>query len=135
VAENTCCWSLIEGAITIGADESAPLHTRIQRVVDSLRALASTGNSPEFLSRFLVISFDTDLIRAAADKINNSIATVATLAVFSGMAPLSAQTYAADWVATLQGSLVLLAFVNEPGPFSRTLQRLLDLPEGALASH
>lgn len=127
MAEDTCCWGLIEGAISIGADESAPLSARVQRVVYALRALASTKDSPEFLSRFLVISFDTELVRAAASKINNSIATVANIAGTAGMAPSSAQSYATDWVATLQGALVLLAIIGESGPFTRTLQRLLDI--------
>jgi hypothetical protein len=127
VANETCCWSLVEQAISKGADVKAPLQKRIQNVIDALRALAGTDDSSDFLERFVAASADMDIVRAAAGKISQSITTIADLAMSAGMPPAAARRYASDWLATLQGALILQAFLGEVGCFSRTLERLAEL--------
>jgi hypothetical protein len=127
VANDTYCWSLIEDAISRGADVSAPLQTRIKNVIEALQSLASTDDSSEFLQRFVAAIADMDLVRAAAGQISRSITTIADLAMAAGIPPAAAHRYAADWLATLQGALMLQAFLGDTGCFTRTLQRLADL--------
>jgi hypothetical protein len=127
VANDTYCWSLIEKAISRGSDISAPLHSRIQNVTDALRSLGSTEDSSGFLDRFVAASADMNVVRAAASQISQSITTIADLAMAAGIPPAAARRYAADWLATLQGALMLQAFLGETGCFIRTLQRLEDL--------
>lgn len=132
MTHETCCWSLIDEAIRTGTDVSIPLQARLQLVAD---ALASTGNSVEFLNRFLSASANTAAVRVAEDHINHSIARIADLASDAGMAKSSAQAYAADWIAALQGALMMRAFMGQTGPFTRTIQSLLELADQPVGIH
>jgi len=126
MTNETCCWSVIDEAIQRGTDVSTPLEARLQLIVD---ALASRGNSVEFLNWFLSTSANCAAIRLAEDHIKHSIARIADLASDAGMATSSAQAYAADWIASLQGALMMRAFMGQTGPFTRTIQSLLELAD------
>lgn len=68
-----------------------------------------------------------NLVRAATGQMSQSITTIADLAMSAGMPPATARRYAADWIATLQGALMLQAFLGETEGFTRTLLRLTEL--------
>jgi hypothetical protein len=126
-AEENYCWSTIEEVLSRGEDSTAPLGERLKRIADGIRSLALAGDPSPFLRRFLDVSVDLDRVRAAAEPIDHSIAIVAELARTAGYNTTAAQTFAFDWVAGLQGGLLLLAFLSEPDGLIRTLDRLLAL--------
>ena len=49
------------------------------------------------------------------------------LAAESGMSPARARSFAEDWVARLQGALILQAATGDTGPFMRAMDALLEL--------
>lgn len=52
---------------------------------------------------------------------------VAHLAHESGMSQIRARHFAEDWIARVQGSLILYAATGDCGPFERTMVPLLEL--------
>jgi len=71
------------------------------------------------------------VIRAAKDHITDSIDIIADLATSAGMPQSAAQTYTADWIAKLQGALMLLASLGDTSFFTRALQNLSELADQA----
>ena len=57
------------------------------------------------------------------------VETIDNLAVESGMSPTRARNLAEDWVARLQGALILQAATGDTGPSKRAIAALLDLPK------
>jgi hypothetical protein len=55
------------------------------------------------------------------------IGAIERLAKDAGMPPVRARNFAEDWVAQLQGTLILQAATGNLAPFERTMKTLLDL--------
>jgi len=55
------------------------------------------------------------------------IDAVEALARESGMSPVRARHFAEDWVARLQGALILQAATGDLGPFKRAMAALTEL--------
>ena len=55
---------------------------------------------------------------------------VAALARESGMSPAKARQFGEDWIARVQGSLILYAANGDCGPFEPAMAQLADLAKG-----
>lgn len=130
MADDLYCWRLLHEAICKGEDSSLPVSARTRAAVDALEALILTQRPPDFLTRFLATNADINVIRAARDLVAHSISVVAGIARSTGMTQEEAHDHAYEWIAHLQGALMLLASTDDSRFVSGVLQRLSDLANG-----
>jgi AcrR family transcriptional regulator len=103
------------------------LRVRIRKIVAAINQLYAGGQKPCVLGRLAVSN-----IGPAGHKLANEIFSiwthaVAALARDGGLSDLRARHFAEDWIARVQGSLILYAVSGDCGPFDRTMIPLLGL--------
>lgn len=119
--------ALIDSAIVEVAQSSDPLKARLRRIVASLERLYGGGRTPCVLGQLATASIGTGGRQNLRQAFTHWIGAIAGLAAESGMSPARARHFAEDWVARLQGALILQAASGDTGPFKRAMNALLEL--------
>jgi TetR/AcrR family transcriptional regulator, lmrAB and yxaGH operons repressor len=119
--------AFMQTAVADVAKSSEPLKARVRKITAALDRLYAGGKNPCVLGRLAVSE-----IGPAGRKLAHEIFTiwtdaVAQLARESGMSQVQSRRFAEDWIARVQGSLILYAANGDCSPFERTMAALLDL--------
>ena len=119
--------ALIDSAILEVAQTPEPLKIRVRRIVAALEQLYVGGRTPCVLGHLATARIGTHARQSVRDAFAHWIGAIARLAAESGMSRMRARDFAEDWVARLQGALILQAASGGTGPFERALKTLLEL--------
>lgn len=119
--------SFIAGAVDEVARSSEPLKVRIRKIVAALEKLYAGGRNPCVLGRLANAGLGPAGRQIMRDIFTLWMNAVADLARESGMSAPRARHFSADWMARLQGSLILFAANDDSGPFDRAMDLLLEL--------
>jgi len=120
---------LIEEAILGVAAAPEPLQVRTRKIVAAFEQIYGGGRTSCVLGHLAT----SDIGAAARQNLRQSfeqwVMAITKLAGDAGMTPIRARNFAEDWVAQVQGSLIVQAANGNIGPFQRTLKALLQLAE------
>lgn len=120
---------LIDSEIAGIAQSSLSLKARVRKIVSTLDQMYSGGYALCVLGRLATSSFRMEAQTELREVFKAWIGAIARLAEDSGMSQSKAYEFAEDWVARLQGSLILQAATAEKHAFDRTLNALLELAD------
>jgi TetR/AcrR family transcriptional regulator, lmrAB and yxaGH operons repressor len=121
--------SVIDSEIAGVAKSALPLKVRIRKIVALLNQIYSGGRTQCVLGRIATSSVRSDTLDGLRVAFDLWIGAIASLAEESGMPARRAGTFAEDWVARLQGALIMQAATGDTGAFERTLDALIELGE------
>ena len=119
--------AFMQTAIAEVANAPEPMRVRIRKIIAALNQIYAGGQKPCVLGRLAVSDIGPAGHQLAHDIFAIWRDAVATLARERGMSNIRARRFAEDWIARVQGSLILYAAMNDCGPFERTMIPLLDL--------
>ena len=119
--------AFMQTAVADVAKSSEPLKGRIRKIIAALDRLYAGGKNPCVLGRLAVSEIGPAGRKLAHDIFAIWTAAVAHLARESGMSQVQSRRFAEDWIARVQGSLILYAANGDCTPFERTMAALLDL--------
>uniref|UniRef100_A0A7V4XTB7 TetR/AcrR family transcriptional regulator n=1 Tax=Acidobacterium capsulatum TaxID=33075 RepID=A0A7V4XTB7_9BACT len=118
---------LIDRAILEEARREAPLKIKLRKIVAALEQIYSGGRTPCVLGQLATAAIGSTARKHLQAAFAHWITAIAELAREAGMPPSRARKFAEDWVASLQGTLILQAATGDAGPFERALQVLLQI--------
>jgi AcrR family transcriptional regulator len=116
---------LIDHAILDVARSEASLKLRVRKIIATLEQIYSGGRTPCVLGQLATAAIGNTARKHLREAFEHWICAIAELALEAGMPGSRARKFAEDWVASLQGSLLLQAATGDTGPFERTLKSLL----------
>lgn len=119
--------TFIGSAVAEVARSSDPLKTRVRKIVAALDKLYAGGRNPCVLGRLATSEIGPDARRTLREIFVLWMDAIADLAHESGMHRVRARQFAEDWLARLQGALILYAANGDSGLFERTMAALLQL--------
>jgi len=119
--------AFIQSAVAEVAKSPEPLKVRIRKIIAALDRLYAGGRNPCVLGRLAVSEIGPVGRKLAHDIFAIWTDAVAHLARESGMSQARSRHFAEDWIARVQGSLILYAANGDCTPFQRTMMSLLDL--------
>ncbi|MBN3762191.1 TetR/AcrR family transcriptional regulator [Burkholderia sp. Ac-20365] len=123
--------AVIDSEIAEVAKSSLSLKARIRKIVALLNQMYSGGRRLCVLGRIASSSVRADAMDGLRSAFELWISAIASLAEESGMPSRRAATFAEDWVARLQGALIMQAATGDTGAYERTLDALIELGERA----
>ena len=118
---------LIDSAILDVAQAPESLKARLRKIATALREMYAGGRTPCVLGQLSSATIGTDARAHLQRSFAHWTRGIEILATDSGLPQARARQFAEDWVARLQGTLILQAATADTGPFERALQALLDL--------
>jgi AcrR family transcriptional regulator len=119
--------AFIQSAVADVAKSSEPLKGRIRKIIAALDKLYASGRNPCLLGGLATSEIGPGgrvLVREIFAIWTDGIAA---LARESGMSQVRSRHFAEDWIAQIQGSLILYAANGDCGPFERAMIPLMDL--------
>jgi TetR/AcrR family transcriptional repressor of lmrAB and yxaGH operons len=119
--------SFIHSAIAEVAKEPLSLRARIRKIVAALEHLYEGGRTACVLGQLAAANIGDRARQQLRAAFASWIDATAQLAVESGMSQAQARIFAEDWVARLQGSLILQSAGRDTAAFKRTMSSLLEL--------
>jgi TetR/AcrR family transcriptional regulator, lmrAB and yxaGH operons repressor len=119
--------ALIDSAILGVAQGPEPLKVRVRKIVATLEQIYGGGRTSCVLAHLATSGIGTAARQSLRQSFEHWIDAVFRLATEAGMSPARARHFGEDWVARLQGALILQAATADAGPFERTMKTLLDL--------
>lgn len=119
--------AVIDREILNAAQSSGTLKARIRKIVSTLNQIYAGGRTPCVLGQLATSSIGTDAKGGLHLAFAHWIEAIEALARESGMPPVKARHFAEDWIARLQGALILQAVNGDAGPYKRTMSTLLEL--------
>ncbi|HEY1945528.1 MAG TPA: TetR/AcrR family transcriptional regulator [Bryobacteraceae bacterium] len=119
--------AFIQSAVAEVARSSESLKGRIRKIIAALDQLYASGRNPCLLGRLAVSEIGPAGRQIARDIFAIWTDAVAVLARESGMSQIRSRDFAEDWIARVQGSLILYAANGDCGPFERAMAALLEL--------
>ncbi len=119
--------AFIQSALADVARSPEPLKVRIRKIIAALDTLYAGGRNPCLLGRLAVSEIGTTGRDVAREIFSIWTDAIARLAGESGMSKSRAHQFAEDWVARVQGTLILHAATGDRTPFERAMAALLDL--------
>jgi TetR/AcrR family transcriptional repressor of lmrAB and yxaGH operons len=122
--------AFIQSAVAEVAKSPEPLQARIKKIIAAFDGLYAGGRNPCLLGRLSLSE-----IGPAGREIANDIfaiwtEAIAALARETGMSATQGRYFAEDWIARVQGALILHAATGDCGPFERAMVPLRDLAKG-----
>ncbi|MCA7991782.1 TetR/AcrR family transcriptional regulator [Burkholderia cepacia] len=118
----------------LGAVQAAgSLKTRIRKIVATLDQMYAGGTTPCVLGQLSSADIGAEARQNLGQALAHWIGAIEILARESGVAPVKARHFAEDWVARVQGALVLQAATGELGPYRRAMNALLDLSKDSVS--
>lgn len=121
--------AFIQSAIADVAKSNEPLKARIGKIVTAFDRLYAGGRNSCVLGRLAVAKIAAPGQQVAREVFQLWTAAIAELARDSGMPAARARQFAEDWIARVQGSLVLHSANGDRKPFERALSALKELGE------
>lgn len=119
--------SIIESEVKAIANGPGSLKTRVRKIVAALDQIYGGGRTGCLLGRMAT----SPIGNAAREDLQLAFAywieAIEKLAAESGQSAGDARDFAQDWVARLQGALLLQAANGELGPYNRAMDALQDL--------
>ncbi|WP_321895446.1 TetR/AcrR family transcriptional regulator [Paraburkholderia heleia] len=125
--------TVIDSEILGIARGAGSLRTRIRKIVTTLDQMYVGGSTPCVLGQLSSASIGTEARQNLVRALVHWIEAIEILARESGISPVKARHFAEDWVARLQGALILRAAMDEIGPYKRAMNALLDLSKDSTA--
>ena len=119
--------AFIQSALADVATSPLPLKERIRKIIAALDTLYAGGRNPCVLGRLAVSDMGPDGHRIAREIFAIWTDAIARLARESGLSQMRSKQYAEDWIARVQGSLILYAANGDCSPFERAMASLLEL--------
>ena len=119
--------AFIQSALVDVARSPEPLRIRIRKIIRALETLYAGGSNPCVLGRLAVSEIGPKGRKIAQEIFTIWTDAIARLAGESGMPQLRAHQFAEDWVARVQGTLILFAATGDCTPFERAMASLLEL--------
>lgn len=119
--------ALIDTAILDVAQAPDPLRVRVRKIVAALEQIYVGGRTLCVLGQLAATDVGATARQSLQRALEHWIKAISGLAQEGGMSPARARPFAEDWVARLQGALILQAATGSTGAFERALQTLLDL--------
>lgn len=123
--------SVIETRILHAAHTAEPLRIRIGKIASALEQIYSGGRTPCVLGQLATADVGPSAQQSLKSSFAQWTAAIAILARDSGMGEAHARDFAENWVAWLQGALILQAASDSTGAFERALKTLRDLADQA----
>lgn len=108
-----------------GSDE--PLKLRIGKVTTAFDRLYAGGRNPCVLGKLAAANVGAPGQQIAREAFQLWTAAITELAQESGMPPTRARHFAEDWIARVQGSLILHSANGDRKPFERAMNALKKL--------
>ncbi|MFC5860684.1 TetR/AcrR family transcriptional regulator [Acidicapsa dinghuensis] len=118
---------LIGETLVAAAQSAEPLSVRTRKIVAELEQMYASGRTPCVLGQLSTAAIGAAARHNLREAFSDWIGAIARLAADSGISPARARNFAEDWVARLQGALILQAATGNLGPFDRSMKALLDL--------
>ena len=118
---------VIESQIFEVARGPESLRIRSRKIVSALEQMYAGGRTPCVLGQLATASIGPAARESLRMAFERWTAAVATLARDGGMKEVRAAEFAEDWVARLQGALIVQAANGSTSAFERVLRTLLDL--------
>ena len=119
--------AVIESQIFLVAQAPEALKVRVRKIVSVLKQMYSGGRTPCILGQLATASLEPAARKSLRSSLERWTAAIAKLAHDGGMEKIRASEFAEDWVARLQGALIVQAASGSTGAFDRALEALLDL--------
>lgn len=117
----------LQSALADVANAQEPLASRIARIVKAFDQMYDGGRNPCLLGKMAMADLGAAGRQLTQDVFELWTAAIASLARSSGMPAARARRFAEDWIARLQGSLILHAANGDRRPFARTMRALTEL--------
>jgi TetR/AcrR family transcriptional repressor of lmrAB and yxaGH operons len=117
----------IQTAVVDVAKSAGPLKSRIRKIVAAFDKLYASGKNPCVLGRLALSEVGPAGKKLAGEIFANWTDAIAHLAHQTGMTELKARQFGEDWIARVQGSLILHAATGDCRPFERAMGVLADL--------
>ena len=118
---------VIDSRIFRVAQAPEPLRSRVRKIVSALEQMYSGGRTPCILGQLATASIGPSARESLRSSLERWTVAIAKLARDGGMRESRARDFAEDWVARLQGALIVQAANGSTGAFERVLKALLDL--------
>lgn len=118
--------AVIENQIFQVAQSTEALGIRIRKIVSALEQMYSGGQTPCILGQLATASLGPSARESLRNALERWTAAIAKLARDSGMSDGLAIEFAEDWIARLQGALIVRAASGSTQPFERVLIALRD---------
>ena len=119
--------AVIDSEILGAAQAAGSLKTRLRRIVATFDQMYAGGSTPCVLGQLSSADIGAEARHNLDRALAHWIEAIEILARESGMSSVKARHFAEDWVARVQGALVLQAATGEIGPYRRAMNALLDL--------
>jgi TetR/AcrR family transcriptional regulator, lmrAB and yxaGH operons repressor len=119
--------AVIDSEILNAARSSGTLKSRIRKIVATLDQMYLGGRAPCVLGQLATANIGAVARQGLLLAFSHWIDAIEVLSRESGMSPVRARHFAEDWVARLQGALILKAAMSDLGPYKRAMAALADL--------
>ena len=119
----------IQSAIADVAKSQEPLKVRISKIATAFDQIYASGRNPCLLGKLATANIGAAGHRLARDIFELWATAIAELARDSGMPATRARQFAEDWIARVQGSLILHSANGDRKPFERAMSALRELAE------
>lgn len=119
--------AFIQSALADVARSPEPLEVRIRKIIGALDTLYAGGRNPCLLGRLAVSEIGPVGRKVAQEIFTIWTNAIARLAGESGMSQSRAHQFAEDWIARVQGTLIVYAATGDCTPFERAMASLLSL--------
>jgi TetR/AcrR family transcriptional repressor of lmrAB and yxaGH operons len=121
--------AFIQSAVADVANSPEPLKVRIRKIVGAFDQIYASGRNPCVLGRLATAQIGIAGHQLASDIFELWAGAVTQLARDSGMPSARARHFAEDWIARVQGSLILHAANGDCKPYERAMGALTELVE------
>jgi TetR/AcrR family transcriptional regulator, lmrAB and yxaGH operons repressor len=119
--------AMIDSEIVAAARSSGSLKSRLRKIVTAVDQMYESGRTPCVLGQLASSSIGASARQGLNAAFAHWIEAIDKLARESGMSASKARQFAEDWVARLQGALILQAANGDIGPYKRTMSALVEL--------
>ena len=119
--------ALIDSAILKAAQAPGPLKARLRKIVGAFDQIYAGGRTPCVLGQLATSRLGANARQGLRKAFAHWIEAIDGVALESGMPPSRARHFAEDWVARVQGALILQAASGDAAPFERAMDALLEL--------
>lgn len=119
--------AVIDSEILNAARSSGTLKARIRKITATLDQMYAGGRTPCVLGQLATSSIGAVARQRLLLAFSHWVDAIEALARESGMSPIRARHFAEDWVARLQGALILQAANSDLGPYKRAMAALNEL--------
>jgi AcrR family transcriptional regulator len=119
--------AMIDAEILAAARAPGPLKARARRIVAAFDKMYAGGRTLCVLGQLATAKIGADARIGLRAAFGHWIDAIDQLATESGLTPGRARAFAEDWVARVQGALILQAASGDAGAFERAMAALLEL--------